>query len=275
MIKLYSFTFIIFLCTTHPCFCQQEAESCLPPNKKIVKILDKAKTSPPQDAALLFKEATHGASDNATPYFEFGVYAYQQAMEAYDKNPNPKVGDQGLKNAQELFMKTIDLCDDFHSDAYYYLGVINYSFDIKEEAIRYFKKFVEFKHADVNRYSKNHSKQLSDVKEVLKVLQEEAKFLAEEVPFDPQIVRNVSKTTDEYFPMISPDNELIFYTRKMDRTNKGDIVGTIREEFTWSKRMNVHTEFDGGNPVNRPFNDGTFDSYGAATLSVDNKEMLK
>jgi outer membrane protein OmpA-like peptidoglycan-associated protein/tetratricopeptide (TPR) repeat protein len=274
MIKLYSFTFIIFLCTTHPCFCQQEAESCLPPNKKIVKILDKAKTSPPQDAALLFKEATHGASDNATPYFEFGVYAYQQAMEAYDKNPNPKVGDQSLKNAQELFKKTIDLCDDFHSDAYYYLGVINYSFDIKEEAIRYFKKFVEFKHADVNRYSKNHSKQLSDVKEVLKVLQEEAKFLAEEVPFDPQIVRNVSKTTDEYFPMISPDNELIFYTRKMDRTNKGDIVGTIREEFTWSKRMNVHTEFDGGNPVNRPFNDGTFDSYGAATLSVDNKEML-
>lgn len=274
MIKFYSFTLIIFFNTSFQSFSQKEAESCLPPPKKIVKILDKAKASPPQDAAVFFKEATDQASDNARPYFEFGLYTYQQAMAAYDKNPNPKVGDQSLKKAQELFMKTIDLCDDFHSDAFYFLGVINYSFDNNKEAIRYFEKFMEFKHTDVNRYSQNHSKQMSDVKEVLKVLQDESKFLAEEVPFDPQIVKNVSTTSDEYFPMISPDNELIFYTRKMDRTSKGDIIRTIREEFNWSKRAEINSEFDGGRPVNHPFNDGTFDSYGAATLSVDNKEMI-
>ena len=274
MIKLYSLTLLTFLFITNIAISQEEAESCLPPNKKIGKILDKARISPPQDAALLYKEAIDGASDNATPYFEFAMYAYQQAMEAYDKNPNPKVGDQSLRKAQELFKKSIELCSDFHADAYYYLGVINYSFDNKEDAITYFKKFVDFKHQDVNRFSNNHSKQLSDVSEVLRVLQEEAKFMAEEVPFDPQLVKNVSTTRDEYFPMISPDNELIFYTRKMDRTNKGDIVRTIREEFTWSKRSDMKSEFDGGNPVNNPFNDGTFDSYGAATLSVDNKEMI-
>ena len=274
MMKLYFVTVITLLSSILQTFSQEEAESCLPPNKKIIKLLDKARTSPPQEAALLFKEATDGASDNATPYFEFANYAYRQALEAYEKNPNPKVGDQSFRKAQELFKKTIELCNDFHADAYYYLGVINYSFGNKNDAINYFEKFVAFKHQDVNRFSNNHSKQLSDVNEVLGVLQEEAKFLAEEVPFDPQIVRNVSTTTDEYFPMISPDNELIFYTRKMDRTNKGDIVRAIREEFTWSKRPDAKSDFDGGNPVNDPFNNGTFNSYGAATLSVDNKEMI-
>jgi len=274
MIKLYFLTFLTLTYTASIGFSQKEAESCLPPHKKIIKILDKARTSPPQDAAMLYKEAIDGANDNATPYFEFGNYAYKQAMESYEKNPNPKVGDQSLKKAQELFKKTIELCDDFHADAYYYLGVINYSFGDKEEAITYFKKFVDFSHDDVTRFSNNHSKQLSDVAEVLTILQKEAKFLAEEVPFDPQIVKNVSTSTDEYFPMISPDNELIFYTRKMDRTNKGDIVKTVREEFTWSKRKDVSSEFDDGKPVNNPFNDGSFDSYGAATLSVDNKEMI-
>ncbi len=274
MMKLYVITVITLLSNILQTFSQEEAESCLPPNKKIIKLLDKARTSPPQEAALLFKEATDGASDNATPYFEFANYAYSQALEAYEKNPNPKVGDQSFRKAQELFKKTIELCNDFHADAYYYLGVINYSFGNKDDAINYFEKFVDFKHQDVNRFSNNHSKQLSDVNEVLGVLQEEAKFRAEEVPFDPQIVRNVSTTTDEYFPMISPDNELIFYTRKMDRTNKGDIIRNIREEFTWSKRPDTKSDFDGGNPVNYPFNDGTFSSYGAATLSVDNKEMI-
>src|SRR5690554_7150359 len=36
----------------------------------------------------------------------------------------------------------------------------------------------------------------------------------------------------------------------------------------------MNSLFDGGRPLEAPFNDGYFDSYGAATLSVDNKEMI-
>src|SRR5690554_3215124 len=60
----------------------------------------------------------------------------------------------------------------------------------------------------------------------------------------------------------------------MDRTAKGDIVSNIREEFTWSRRKDMNSLFDGGKPLSAPFNNGYFDSYGAATLSVDNKEMI-
>lgn len=79
---------------------------------------------------------------------------------------------------------------------------------------------------------------------------------------------------DEYFPMLSPDNDLLFYTRKVDKTRKGDLVKNIVEEFTFSERANYMGDFDNGTPFSYPFNDGTFQSYGAATMSIDNKEMI-
>lgn len=253
---------------------QKEDESCLPPSKKVTKLLEKAKSSTPQESSVLYKEAIENASDNATPYFEFALFAYSQGIEAYKNSPNPKQGDLNFKRSIELLKKSIEICHDFHADAYYYLGVMNYAFGNKSETIDYFQKFVDFNHKETSRYSSDHSKKLTDVKEVMNVLKEEENFLSNPVKFDPKIVKNVSTTSDEYFPMISPDNEIMFYTRQVDRTNKGDIIRTIREEFTWSHRKDSNTEFDGGQPIQAPFNDGSFDSYGAATLSVDNKEMI-
>jgi outer membrane protein OmpA-like peptidoglycan-associated protein len=75
--------------------------------------------------------------------------------------------------------------------------------------------------------------------------------------------------------MISPDNELMFYTRKLDRKNLGDELHTnIVEEFTFSQRRDMNELFNVGDPFTKPFNDGSFASYGAATMSVDNKEMI-
>jgi hypothetical protein len=43
----------------------------LPPDKKILKTLEKAKTASPADAAKLFKEASDAAPDNAMVVYEF------------------------------------------------------------------------------------------------------------------------------------------------------------------------------------------------------------
>jgi outer membrane protein OmpA-like peptidoglycan-associated protein len=74
--------------------------------------------------------------------------------------------------------------------------------------------------------------------------------------------------------MISPDNELMFYTRKLDDRNLGDIHSNVVEQLTFSGRANMLQEFDGGKKLAEPFNTGEFQSYGATTLSVDNKEMI-
>lgn len=275
MTNLY-FCFLLFfsLCTSISTFSQVEDESCLPPKKKVLKLIDEAKNSEPREASSLFKEAIEADEDNAKAYYEFAMYAYNLGLEYYEKSPNPRVGDKSMERAEELFKKTLDRCSDYHSNCFYYLGIINYSFDRKENAVKYFKDFRDFNSSDMSRYSNDREKRLKDVEEVIKAHEAVQSFLTNEVPFNPSIVKNVSSASDEYFPMISPDNELMFYTRKVDRSGKGDIVRRMQEEFTWSKRESMHGEFDSGKPVNRPFNDGTFQSYGAATLSVDNKEMI-
>lgn len=266
---------VLFLCMSMGgVLAQVEDVDCKPPSKKAQKILDKASSAPPQEASVLFQEAMDKDDQNATVYYEFAMYMFENAQEQYRRNPDPRVGDKSMRTAAQLFKKSIDRCDYFHSDCLYFLGVIYYHFEEKTEAEQWLNKFINYDHEDEYRYAADHQKRLVDVKAVLNKLESQIDFKADPVPFDPKIVKNVSTAYNEYFPMISPDNELIFFTRKLDRRAKGDMVGKIVEEFTWAKRPHMLGDFDGGNPVDHPFNDGTFDSYGSATLSVDNKEMI-
>lgn len=254
---------------------QEEAESCQEPSKKVMKLIDAAnEASSPQDAVLNFQKAIDLDRSNATAYYEYAMYAFDAGLDAYEKNPNPKVGDNYFNKAESMFLEAYDKCNDFHANMTYCLGVINYYQQDKEEAIKWFKKFEKYKNDDNSRYPEDYSKKLSDVKEVLADLEQEQEVLSETVPFKPEIVKNVSTSNQEYFPMISPDNELIFYTRKLDRKNLGDIKSNVIEEITYSQRPVISADFDGGEPLPYPFNDGSVQSYGAATLSVDNKEMI-
>ena len=182
-----------------------------------------------------------------------------------------------MQKAEDMFRKALEQCSDYHADCFYYLGVINFTQKDNKEALQWFKAFQTFKHSDVKRYSDDHDKRLKDVKEVLADLEAEEDILGKQVPFAPQIVKNVSTKSDEYFPMISPDNELIFYTRKKSKAGMGDELykdALVVEEFTFSQRPDINALFSGGEGLKSPFNTGEFSNYGSATLSVDNKEMI-
>ncbi len=269
--------FVCFLTLAAAVNAQVTDESCLPPtNKKALKQIETAKNaSDPKTAVTAFGEAIAAAPDNAMAYYEYGMYAYVQAIKAYDRDPNPAAGDKGMAKAEEMFKQTLSYCSDYHANVTYYLGVINYSKGNMEEAMEYFKQFVAFKSTEPERYPDDYDKKLTDVKGVLKEVQGEQEMMSKEVPFAPKMVPNVSSSKwDEYFPMISPDNELMFYTRKIDRKNLGDVMSNVVEEFTFSQRKDMTSAFDGGKPFDDPFNNGEFPSYGAATMSVDNKEMI-
>lgn len=256
-------------------FSQEEDESCLPPSKKVLKLLETANKS--QDAKTTvdnFNAAIKEAPDNAMVYYEYAMYAYFKGLDYYDQQPNPAMGDRSFAKAEEMFVKTLESCSDYHANCSYFLGVINFTQLDKPEAIKWFKEFKKFKHSDNTRFPDDYDKKLSDVNEVLKDLEAEQDLLSTQVPFTPNIVKNVSSDKDEYFPMISPDNELIFYTRKLDRANLGDLRSNVVEEFTFSQRPDVRSLFNNGTPLKPPFNNGEFTNYGSATLSVDNKEMI-
>lgn len=264
------------LFTSTAAFSQTEDPSCLPPSKKALKYLEAAeKATDPVVASDNYQKAIDEAPDNAMCYFSYGKYAYDMGMKYFESNPNPSLGERSFQKAEVMLEKAAEFCNDYHSDMYYYLGVINYSQSELDKANSWFEKFVAFKNDDNSRYGTEYAKQLKDVKEVLAQYKEEKDLQANEVPYNPKLVTNVSSTQwDEYFPMISPDNELMFFTRKIDRKNLGDQVSNWKEEFTFSKRADDQLPFDAGVPFPKPFNDGSFDSYGAASMSVDNKEMI-
>jgi outer membrane protein OmpA-like peptidoglycan-associated protein/tetratricopeptide (TPR) repeat protein len=256
-------------------FAQEESEPCQSPEKKVLKLINAGSEAPDARTAVAkFNEAIELNDENAMVYYEYAMYAYLQAEEEYSKSPNPALGDKMLLKAESMFLTAYDLCSDYHSNIFYYLGIIKYNQENFADAIKYWKQFQAYKHESIERYSDDHTKRMSNVKKVIGELEYENKVKTEEVPFEPRIVKNVSTGTDEYFPMISPDNELIYYTRKADMRDLGAMQSDMREMFTSSKRPNMKSEFDGGNFLPSPFNKSDISSYGASTLSVDNKELI-
>lgn len=257
-------------------FSQEEDEACLPPSKKIMKILNAARVAPDAQTAVGgFNEAIKENPDNAMVYYDFAMYAYNAGTKYLETLPNPALGDKSYKKSKEMFQETLEHCSDYNANCSYYIGVISYHQQDMPEAIKWFKIFKSFKHNDPSRYPDDYSKKIEDVNSVIKELEEEVEMNSKKVPFEPKLVPNVSSENPEYFPMISPDNELMFFTRKVDLGGTGEIVrDKVQEQFSYSLRPNISTLFDKGKAFNKPFNDGTFQSYGAATMSVDNKEMI-
>jgi outer membrane protein OmpA-like peptidoglycan-associated protein len=256
-------------------FSQVEDEACLPPAKKILKLIETAKTAPDAATAVTsFNEAIKANPDNALVYFEYAMYAYQNGVKYYDTYKTA-LGDKSFQKAEDMFIEALNHCKDYHADCSYLLGVINYSQTDMTEATKWFKIFKNYSNNDKSKYPSDYAKKLEDVNAMLLDLEAEADLNSKKVPFDPKKVPNVSSANPEYFPMISPDNELMFFTRKVDAGGMGEIVrDKIEEQFSYSLRPNISTPFDTGKKFNKPFNDGTFQSYGAATMSVDNKEMI-
>lgn len=271
------YIFLISFLFSLTAFSQEEDASCLPPSKKVLKYIETAKSSPPGQAVVEnFGKAIEEDPENAMAYFEFGTYFYHQGEKQYESNPNPAIGDKSFQKAEELLKQAAERCSNFHSDIYYFLGIINYTQEDMESAKKYFQSFVDFKSDDNSRYSPEYAKQTSDVKKLFAALKEEDEMKATEVPFNPFPVKNVSSSMDEYFPMISPDNLFMFFTRRVTGSETDGFVagGTTKEVYTYAERKDENADFDKGKAFAAPFNKGDFDSYGAATMSVDNKEMI-
>ena len=203
-------------------------------------------------------------------YFEIAEYYRLMGMASLRRDNSPTEGEQLLKKSIYFYQKCIQKCKNYDYRSYFQLGNILLALGNEKEALLCFKEvlnYSSFQNAPAfNRDS-------LEARKIIKDLEFEQNLINNPVPFAPEIVRSVSSEKDEYFPMISPDNDFLFYTRKVDRTRLGDIAQNVVEEFTVSNKLNGYS-FSYGSPLKQPFNDGAFDSYGSATLSVDNREMI-
>lgn len=246
--------------------------NCSTTDKKINKAIEEANSATNFEGYVQgLAEVVSKYPDNVQAYFYLGRIHYQQGMKIMQQNRNE--AEKYLQKALLFYQASIQKCPSYHSDAYYYTARLLYSFSEKKAALSYLETFMNFNSLYPGEQASNYLKLKEDILPVYKELRFVPDALANPVPFEVQRVLEVSTRQDEYFPMLSPDNSKLFFTRKADKTNLGDISGYIQEEFTEANRLQAQ-QFDKGRALPLPFNDGGFNNYGSASLSADNHELI-
>lgn len=243
---------------------QEADDPCsLPSDKQILKLLDAAsKAKEPADRHAKLKSTLEIDAECVECNFRLGLSAYRIGKES------GKGYAAGIKYMEAVKAK----CPNYHSDVLYHLGVMYYAQDQFAQAAQAFEAFKRFPTEDAARVSKDYDEQYKDVEEVMPELQFYVDFYRNTAPLNPVVVPNVSTTADEYLPMLSPDNEMLFFTRKRQEKAKGDLVARDVEELMEARRKGVQADFNSGRALPDPFNIG--DAYGGVTISVNNKEMF-
>lgn len=245
-------------------FAQDEAGPCDPPtDKKIVKLLaDAAKEKNPTERHRILKSTQELDAACTECVFQLGLSAFGRAKAGAGSF------DAGIKYLEEV----AERCPQYHSDLPYALGLMYYAKDEFPQSAQYLQQFLTFPTADATRMATDIDAKTAEVERIMPELAFYADFYKDQRPFTPEVLRGVSTNADEYLPMFSPDNELLFFTRVSKKQAKGDFITVDVEELTESRRADVKQDFDKGAPLPKPFNMG--DNYGGVTVSVNNKEVF-
>lgn len=170
--------------------------------------------------------------------------------------------------AIQSYLRIIDLCPSYKNYyAYYYLGKMYFEAGNWAKA---HKMLEDFLNADTDKIHENNYEDALDLSKYAKFY---AEIYSKPVPFDPHIVKDVSSQDDEYLPSLSPDNDLLYFTRRFQAKSNRRIntYGPIREEkFCISNRTGLN-KFELGNIMESPFNEQS--NEGGATLTIDNREL--
>lgn len=174
--------------------------------------------------------------------------------------------------SKQHYSKVVELCPEFHSAPYYYLGAICYADGEYEQSEKYFEKFLRFPSDDPSKFEKDYDNKYAEVEEALVSVRAYAEIYKDKIEYNPVKVAGVSSGSDDYLPLISPDGEIMFFTRTVMKQAKGDYVQKMNEEFSWSRRPDINSMFDEGASLPSPFNQGA--NCGGATITVDNRELI-
>jgi outer membrane protein OmpA-like peptidoglycan-associated protein len=183
-------------------------------------------------------------------------------------------GQTNYKQTEPYYLKVIDQCPNYHSDPYYYLGIIAWEANDYDKCTIYMQQYLDFKSDDEKKFNKDFTLFQVDAQKLIKLSKtkkELADMMKNPVPFDPQIVPGLSSATSEYLPIISPDNQLAFYTRQVKPNSKNFVESDkFLELFMMSKRTG-EGKWDSGNKMAPPFNKGS--NEGGACVTIDNKHL--
>ncbi|UTW61027.1 PD40 domain-containing protein [bacterium SCSIO 12741] len=238
---------------------------------KAKKLFDKAKDRklPEQKRMAYLREALEIDEDYAAANMLMGKLAMGRA----------KQRGGGYMAVAPYYEKVVELCPEYKAKIYYELGQIYYSNKKYDKAVTYYEGFVNFSSEDDKAYSRDHEELVELCQEDLKTARFYKEAYANPVPFDPKVVRDISTNeADEYLPLLSPDNEWLFFTRRWEDHTKdknqiyqSESIKQI-ERFTRSEYVS-DGKYNKGEPMPAPFNTDENINYGGVSISLNNRHI--
>lgn len=243
-------------------------------SEKAKKLVEKAKDRRKYDKAkrlAFLRDALDEEEDYAEANFMLAIETV--------KTQRAKGG--SFKTAATYLERVKRLCPDFHSDVYYYLGAIYLGQKEFAKAVENEQKFLDFTSDDPNKFSKKYEQYIVETKDDIEYARFFATQYANPVPFNPIVVKDVSTNEgDEYLPLLTPDNEKLYFTRRWeDNTpNKNDITSDGGGQVRYIEKFSVSDlqsgRFTKGDAMPDPFNTDKKSNYGGVTISLNNRHLF-
>jgi outer membrane protein OmpA-like peptidoglycan-associated protein len=268
MYKSFTFLFVLFTSIATPC--KYSAQSCPAPEDVSSKTMslfekatDKKKKKTTEERIEILKEVVDRQNDFGAAYEALVGLLFKQAKK------DREVSGECIA-ATAIW---IELCGD-QSEAHYILGALAFISGDASSALVEFEKFIAQtdEEAENEMLSKRTVRKRRDVMEMIPEARFEVQYYSNRNAYKPEPLLYTSQTEDEYLPALSPDGSILFFTRARNERFRGDVITRRVEDFVWSKRKSAEEEFDRGELLSYPFNDGG--NFGGVSLSIDNRLLV-
>ncbi len=234
--------------------------------KQVQKKYDKAiaarKKGDRETATELFKEVIEMDPEFANPYYFLGFSLIRDIE-------NGKGNEKTMTDAIGYFEKCYQLCPDFNIYAFFYAGKLYYTMEQYTKAVVPLQEFVK------NRDKIKNEVDFDEAESMVRWSKFYEEAYQNKVNFNPQIVKGVSSKYDDYLFCLTPDQEIMFYSRRIPQgADKTDIYQQQRdvEVFTFSNYDTQSKSYSNGEAMPFPFNQSK--NEGGATITVNNKYMV-
>lgn len=182
-------------------------------------------------------------------------------------------GNEGIYPAAIPFLKAaVDNCPEIGAEPFYQLGAQYYLAENYPNAVTYLEKYLNYETDDAKKLGNNYEFFAEQSREMLRWSKFYVNVQNNPHPFSPVPVKNICTDKDEYLAIVSPDNTIALYIRRLPVSQMDRVWGSqeFAEVFTQSDRQG--TGFDGGHRLDDPFNKNR--NEGGPTLTIDNKHLF-
>ncbi len=257
--------------------CAQQGNCEIEIPKKVIRKFEKLKKKSSLSTVEVNDEIKDLIAENPT-YVDPVYYMADLYKRMTFETRTPQLKDKFIGKTIAYYEQSISICPSFSGHlAYYYLGIFHHKYvkDLKASAY-FFQDYLD-KELEHPKSYKKRARDLSDEYFT------KYRLLEHPVPYDPEKLEGVNSDEDEYLPMLTPDNNYLYLTRK--RTSPLDLTqplknGNDRNEYFCKSKKIQEGSFSNGRLLGKPFNQFREPvsglkvvGQGGVCITPDNKEM--